>query len=89
MISIFMSGAMLMACLVAGLFFLKFWRATSDCFFGLFALAFFIFALDRLVLVLSGGFNEAHPSVYLIRCLGFLLIITAVIDKNKTRDPSL
>ena len=38
------SGAMVMAYLAAGLFFLRFWRQTHDRLFAMFAAAFWILA---------------------------------------------
>lgn len=82
----FVNGAIMMACMVAGLFFLRFWRTSRDRFFGLFALAFFLLAVDRIAITLSGGMNEVNLAVYFIRCLGFLIIIGAVIDKNRANS---
>lgn len=81
MIEGMMSGALSTAYLVAGLFFLKFWLAARERLFGLFAAAFFLLAVQRVVL----PFVEAHmtTSVYLIRLLAFILIIVAVVDKNR------
>ena len=47
-ISSVLGGAIAMASLAATLFFLKFWRHTSDVFFLLFAMAFAIDAVDRV-----------------------------------------
>lgn len=79
----------MMACLVASLFFYKFKRATNDRFFTLFSLSFSLLAVDRVAMLVSGnGMNEATPAVYAFRCLAFLMIIAAVIDKNRLSRPS-
>jgi hypothetical protein len=78
------SGAVVMASLVAALFFLRFWRQTRDRFFLLFSLAFVLDALTRLVLALSDIPNEQEPFYYLARLAMFGLILTAIIDKNRT-----
>jgi len=75
-------GAIAMACLVAGLFFLRSWKKTGDRFFLFFALSFFIEGLNRAMLGLSGDPNEGRPLFYLIRLFSFLLILIAIIEKN-------
>mgnify|MGYP007039530443 CR=1 FL=1 len=78
-------GAVAMASLVACLFFIRFWRETKDRFFLLFAVAFGVDAATRTVLAV-GHINQEHePLFYLARLLTFLLIILAIIDKNRTR----
>jgi hypothetical protein len=78
------SGAVVMASMVAALFFLRFWRQTRDRFFLLFSLAFALDALTRLVLALSDIPNEQEPFYYLGRLATFGLILVAIIDKNRT-----
>ena len=46
----FMLGSLVMACLVAGLFFLRFWRKTRDRLFLMFAIAFWILGSNWLAL---------------------------------------
>jgi hypothetical protein len=81
----FASGAIVMGYAVAGLFFLRFWRDTRDRLFGIFAVAFWLFALQRLLLSLVDVEAEHEAMFYLLRLLGFLLIIWAVVDKNRER----
>ena len=71
----------------AGLFFLRFWRDTSDRLFLLFALAFWLLATSWLALALFNPTDEARPYVYAVRLLAFLLIIAATIDKNRHPAP--
>jgi hypothetical protein len=78
------TGATVMACLVAGLFFWKFWRREHDRLFALFALAFWIMGLNRLVAALVGPANEARTWPYVIRLAAFLIILAAIVDKNRT-----
>lgn len=82
----FMSGAVMMASLCSGIFFLKFWRKTEDRFFVLFASAFFLFAIERCCFAFNPLLTpiDTLSWIYLIRLLAFLLIIVAVIDKNRT-----
>ena len=81
----FASGAIVMGYAVAGLFFLRFWRDTRDRLFAVFAVAFWLFGLQRLLLSLVDVEAENEAVFYLLRLLGFLLIIWAVVDKNRGR----
>jgi hypothetical protein len=76
-------GAVAMASLVAGLFFLRFWRDTRDRFFLLFALAFGLDAVNRAILGTIAFSEEQEPFFYLIRLVTFGLILGAIIDKNR------
>jgi len=80
------SGALMICCLVAGLFFLKFWRKTNDKLFMLFSFSFFLLSFERLVLGYLGSRNEPSPLIYLIRLLAFILIIYAIVDKNRSSN---
>lgn len=86
--SSYLNGATMMGCLVVSMIFLKTYRETKDRFFTMFSLAFLLFAVDRIALVISGGVDELNLAVYGIRCLGFILIICAVVDKNRPRPSS-
>lgn len=77
------SGAILMGYLVAGLFFLRFWRDTRDRLFLIFAVAFWILGLQRLALALTRDMMETQTGLYLIRLFAFLLILGAIVDKNR------
>jgi hypothetical protein len=79
----FMSGAVMMSSVAAGIFFMKFWRKTNDRFFALFAAAFFLFSIERWLFVFLPNQDEANSWIFLIRLAGFLLIIAAVVDKNR------
>lgn len=83
----FYSGAAAVECLVAGLFFLKFWRRTRDGLFLAFALAFWLLAANAALPPLLGRPAYAHGEVYLLRLLAFLLIILAVLRKNLKSRP--
>lgn len=76
----------MMACWVAGLFFLKFWRDTKDRLFATFAAAFWMLAIERIILAMIQKENEIYSYVYVIRFFAFILIIGAIIDKNRTKD---
>jgi hypothetical protein len=83
-ILLLVSGAIAMGYAVAGLFFLRFWRETHDRLFLIFAGAFWVLGLQRLALVFSRDMIEDHTGLYLIRLLAFLLILGAIVDKNRS-----
>ena len=82
----FLSGAIMLASLTIGLFFVRFWTQTQDRFFLLFAGAFWLFGLSRLTLVLTADPTERPLVVYLVRLAAFLVILIAIIDKNRMRS---
>lgn len=83
-ILLLVSGAIAMGYAVAGLFFLRFWRETRDRLFLIFSGAFGVLGLQRLALVFSRDMVEDHTGLYLIRLLAFLLILGAIVDKNRS-----
>jgi hypothetical protein len=78
----FLSGAVTMGFLVACLFFVRFWRKTSDRFFLAFAVAFFFLALNHALAWWIGAADERVGYTYLLRVLAFALILWAIVDKN-------
>ena len=76
-------GAIAMASLTIGLFFLRFWRNTRDRFFLFFSISFFLEGLNRIFIALDQDSSERAPLVYSVRLLSFLLILIAIIDKNR------
>ena len=81
----FLWGAIVMACGVAGLFFLRFYRSTRDRLFLWFAVSFWLLALNWLGLLVFHPSNESGHYVYLIRLAAFLLLGWAIVDKNRQR----
>jgi uncharacterized protein DUF5985 len=77
-------GAIAATAFVIGLFFLRFWRATRDRFFLLFALAFWIEGAHRVVAYHWEGSDEGAPLYFLLRLVAYGLIIAAIIDKNRS-----
>lgn len=74
----------MMGCLVASMFFFRFWTKTRDRLFAIFGWAFMIMGLERLVLALTPNFNsEDHAYIYLIRLAAFMLILFGIWDKNR------
>jgi hypothetical protein len=82
------SGAIVMAYWVAGLFFLRYWRDTRDRLFLVFAVAFWMLGLQRLLINLVDVAAEDQAAFYLLRLAAFLLIIWGVVEKNLGRNLS-
>lgn len=82
--TLFISGAICMACFTIALFFFRFWRRTSDRLFLMFGAAFLLLMVERIILVAIDTSHEFAPLVYLCRLLAFGLIIAAIVDKNRT-----
>jgi hypothetical protein len=80
----FILGMIVMACLVAGLFFLRFWRRTRDRLFAIFAAAFWLLGLNWLLLAFTDPQAETQRLVlYTLRAVAFILILLAILDKNR------
>lgn len=82
----FVSGLLTMGHAVAAVFFLKFWARTRDWLFVAFAIAFALFGLEQALLTLVDVPREERSWLYLLRLLGFLLIIAAIVRKNREGD---
>ena len=76
-------GGIATASLIAGLFFLRFWRSTGDRFFLFFAVSFWIEGGQRFFVFHLIGPDEASPLYYLPRLVAYGLIIVAIVDKNR------
>jgi hypothetical protein len=87
MLAVLVSGAVTMGYAVAGLFFLRFWRETRDRLFLIFAGAFWLLGLQRLALAFTPDMIEDDTGLYLVRLFAFLLILAAIVDKNRSRRP--
>lgn len=81
----FVSGMLTMGYIVAGLFFLRFWRDTRDRLFAMFGAAFFILAVQRFGIMAFDRVPEPSSVWYFIRLAAFLLIILAIVDKNRKK----
>lgn len=81
--SLVLSGSLLLGYAVIGLFFLRYWRKTGDRLFGIFAIAFWVLMIERFLLLIVDASHEDRPYIYSVRLVAFLLIIIAIIDKNR------
>ena len=68
---------------VISLFFLRFWKNTQDRFFLFLSASFVLQAADRLLQESSLSLNQDTPVQYTLRILAYILILAAVLDKNK------
>lgn len=82
MIEGFLLGVIATSSIVAGVFFLKFWKHTRDSLFLAFAVAFLIEGANRTALLLVAKPNEGSPAIYIVRLFAFLIILAAILKKN-------
>ncbi|ANI79373.1 DUF5985 family protein [Sphingobium sp. EP60837] len=79
----FLSGAVSFGFFLISLFFLRFWRETRDPLFVAFSVSFLLLGIGQIILGLGGMPDEQRSLVYLVRFTAFLLIIRAVVAKNR------
>jgi hypothetical protein len=79
----FLSGVITMGFVVAGLFFLRFWKRTGDSLFLAFAFAFWLLGLTQALLALADVLIEERSWLYLIRLAAFSLILLSIWLKNR------
>ena len=84
----FLNGIATAGALGVGLFFFRLWHETRDRFFALFGLAFWMLALTWLALVWAAPVSEDQHYFYMGRLAAFLLIIAAIVDKNRSSHRS-
>jgi hypothetical protein len=79
----FLSGAVTFGFVVAGLFFLRFWRRTGDSLFLAFAAAFWLLGLNQALLALTNIPVEERSWLYLVRLAAFGIILVSIWMKNR------
>jgi uncharacterized protein DUF5985 len=79
----FLSGAIAMGFVIAGLFFLRFWKRTRDGLFIAFALAFWLLGLTQALLTFTNFPVEERSWLYLLRLAAFTLILLSIWRKNR------
>jgi uncharacterized membrane protein HdeD (DUF308 family) len=85
-VDLVVSGILVAGYAVAGLFFLRFWHETRDRLFGIFAGAFWLLGIQRLLLALMDTSPAGTVWLYAVRLLAFVLILVAIVDKNRGTD---
>jgi len=81
----FLNGFITMACLANGLFFLRFWKNTGDRLFAMFAVSFWLLAFDQIVISVLRTSQVASPAQYLARLAAFVVLIAAIVEKNRKK----
>jgi peptidoglycan/LPS O-acetylase OafA/YrhL len=77
------SGLITMGYFIAGLSVPRFWSRTRDGLFAAFAVAFWLLATNQGLVAIAGVPREEQTWFYLLRLVAFLLIIGAVVAKNR------
>jgi uncharacterized membrane protein HdeD (DUF308 family) len=83
MIEGFLLGVIVTASLTAAGFFWRFYRQTRDKLFFAFAAAFAIEGINRMAFLLVDKPSEGSPIIYMVRLVAFLLILGAIVAKNR------
>ncbi|HZR21204.1 MAG TPA: DUF5985 family protein [Verrucomicrobiae bacterium] len=76
-----LAGAIMAVAWAILVFFLRFWRKTGDRLFVFFAAAFLLLGIERIIIVVLSSDHRSFG--YLIRLFAFLLILFAILDKNR------
>ena len=87
--SLFAWGACAALSSVAGLFFWQLlYRETRDRLFAMFAMAFWCLSVHWCALAIVNPEVDTRHYFFVLRLLAFLLIIAAIIDKNRAASRS-
>ena len=82
LVNAFLSGMVTAGFLGSGLFFARFWSRSRDFLFLAFAAAFWLLALNEALIALAPEPIVGRSWFYLLRVAAFLLIVTAIVQKN-------
>ena len=82
-VNLLLMGAITLGHLLAAVYFLRFWRDSRDRLFLWFAIAFGILGVQRIAVAMTTQGSEAPVFLYVIRLLAFMLILAAIVDKNR------
>jgi hypothetical protein len=83
MLEPFLLGVIFTMSIIAAVYFLKFWRKTHDRLFLAFGAAFLIEGFNRLGFLFLEDPSEGSPTIYTIRLMAFLLVLVAILSKNR------
>ena len=83
MLETFLLGVIVTACLIAGVFFFKFWKKTRDTLFLGFGAAFLIEGVNRMAFLFLEDPSVGSPIIYTVRLLSYLLILGSIVQKNR------
>jgi hypothetical protein len=85
-LNLFLSGALMLGFFTIAFFFFRFWKKNRDSLFGVFAVAFWLLGMERIVLLATSSEDEIRPFVYLVRFFAFLMILIGFLLKNRRRS---
>ena len=85
MIEGFLLGVIVTAAATAGAYFMRFWLKTRDPLFLAFSASFLIEAANRIRFLWLENPNEGAAGIYLVRLVSYLLILIAIVNKNRAR----
>ena len=80
----FLNGAVAMACIIAGIAFLAYWRDSRDRLFVFFAVAFWVLAFNWVLIAAIDPASEHRHWFYLLRLVAFALIAVGIVEKNRS-----
>jgi hypothetical protein len=83
----FLSGMITAGFLVAALFFFRFWKRTGDSLFVIFGISFLVFAAGQSLSVSFDFLQDDKTLVYVLRLIGFGLLLAAIARKNLKGKP--
>jgi hypothetical protein len=84
MLTSFLAGAIAIAHWAVGLFFFRFWHRTRDRLFLAFAVSFWLLSAEHCLRLTLPAAQDNSTFIYGFRLVAFILIIGAVIDKNRS-----
>lgn len=79
----FLDGAVAMACLAIGAHFARFCRESSDRLFACLAAGFWMFAINYSVLGVLPLADERRAYAFVLRLVGFVMILIGVVLKDR------
>lgn len=91
--TVFLAGISMATFGASGLFFLKLWTASRDRFFIFFSIACGFLSIERVfALFVAGTFSPLRSEsseftgwIYLIRMTAFIMILIAIVEKNRKK----
>jgi len=81
-------GSIAMAAAVVSLIFLRYFTRGRDYFFLLFSIAFALEATANVLSIATSAFGDETTARYVLRLLQYLVILSAIIQKNLARPNS-
>lgn len=83
MLFAFLSGASAMGFILAGLFFLRFWKRMREGLFLAFAFAFWLLGAGQALLTFASIPVEERSWLFVLRLAAFSLILVSIWRKNR------